>query len=250
VSAEKIFDFHARLVPQPAARDRMLAVMDEFGIERAAVSAAGVIDLDRLSEQLMVGGYSTVDADNGAVAELCAESAGRLLPFFVGNPHAAPDRYADVAAKYSGLELSPAVHGVPFTDPGNVAFVDIAARHSQPVYTVPIARPGCQAHDLARLAREFGSVTFVLGHCGYIGIDLYSIKAVEDAANIVAETSGCYTGIARIAIERLGASRVLFGTDYPMQHPAAELAKMRSLELGMACWDQVMRQNAVRLLGE
>jgi uncharacterized protein len=214
------------------------------------VSAAGVISLDQLSEQLMVGGYSTVDADNDLVAEICGETAGRLVPFFTGNPHAAPDRYADVAVKFSGLELSPAVHGVAFTAPANVALVEIAARHSQPVYTVPVARPGCGAPDLAKLAGEFPSVTFVLGHCGYLGIDLYSIKAIEDAANIVAETSGCYTAIAGIAVERLGAGRVLFGTDYPMQHPAVELAKMAALDLDQASRERVMGQNAVRLLGE
>jgi uncharacterized protein len=250
MSGEPIFDFHARLAPQAAARDRLLMTMDELGIDRAAVCAAGVIDLDRLSGQIMAGGYSTEDPDNDAVAEACAGTGGRLVPFFFGNPHAGPDHYAAVAAQYAGLELSPAVHGLPFADPRNVALVEIAARHSGPVYVVCIGRPGCGAHDLARLARQFPAVTFVLGHCGFIGIDLYSINAVCSVPNIFAETSGCYTGISRAAIDRLGAGRVLFGSDYPLQHPDVELTKIRSLRLDSASWNRVMWQNARLLLGE
>lgn len=250
MSGGAVFDFHARLAPRPAAARQLLATMDTLGISRAAVCAAGVIDLDRLSDQVMAGGHITDDADNGALAEACRETAGRLMPFFVGNPHAAPERFGAVAAKHAGLELSPAVHGVPLTDPRNVTLVEIAARHSKPVYVVCIGRPGCRAQDLAQLASWFPAVTFVLGHCGFIGIDLHSINAVRNTANISAETSGCYAGVARIAIERLGAHRVLFGTDYPLQHPDVELTKLRSLELDPAGWNQVMWQNACRLLGD
>jgi predicted TIM-barrel fold metal-dependent hydrolase len=249
MDAEPIFDFHARLGSNPAARDQLLAAMDAAGIDRCVVCAGGVIDLDRLAEQLMVGGYSTDDPDNKSVMEQCADTAGRLLPFFFGNPHAAPGCYRDVAKQFAGLELAPAVHGVPFIDERNTALVEVAADHGHPVYTVCIGRPGCDAPALAALAQKFADVTFVLGHCGFIGIDLYSINAIRALPNVLAETSGCFTAIARIAIERLGAQRVLFGTDYPMQHPDVELTKLRSIKLDPASRRQVMWQNACRQLG-
>lgn len=245
-----IFDFHSRLAPGTPARDRLLATMDALGITRAAVCAAGAIDLDRLARQIMVGGHSTASADNEMVAASCADTGGRLVPFFFGNPHAAAGQYGDVAEKYAGLELSPAVHGVAITDPRNIALAEIAARHNRPVYLVCIGRPGSGAPDLAALARDFPETTFILGHCGFIGIDLYSIDAIRDLKNVYAETSGCYTGIARMAIDRLGAGRVLFGTDYPLQHPDVELAKMRALRLEREELDQVMWRNAIRILGE
>jgi predicted TIM-barrel fold metal-dependent hydrolase len=243
-----IFDFHARLGTHPAARGALLAAMDAAGIGRCAVCAAGVIDLDRLAEHVMVGGYVTGDADNKAVADACAGTAGRLVPFFVGNPHTGPGHYLAAAAQFAGLELAPAVHGVPFTDQRNTALVEVAAAHGHPVYAVCIGRPGCGAPGLAALARQFPQVTFVLGHCGFVGIDLYSLNVIRPLRNVLAETSGCYTGIARIAIERLGADRVLFGTDYPLQHPDVELAKLRSIELDPASRQQVMWANSVRLL--
>jgi predicted TIM-barrel fold metal-dependent hydrolase len=93
-------------------------------------------------------------------------------------------------------------------------------------------------------------VTFVLGHCGFVGIDLYALNTVRAEPNIVAETSGCYTGVAAAAVERLGADRVLFGTDCPMQHPSVELAKLRALDLTGADRDKVAWLNAHRLIGE
>jgi predicted TIM-barrel fold metal-dependent hydrolase len=93
-------------------------------------------------------------------------------------------------------------------------------------------------------------VTFVLGHCGFVGIDLYALNTVRPEGNIVAETSGCYTGVAAAAVERLGADRVLFGTDYPMQHPSVELAKLHALDLTDEARDKIAWRNAHRILGE
>jgi predicted TIM-barrel fold metal-dependent hydrolase len=67
---------------------------------------------------------------------------------------------------------------------------------------------------------------------------------------VVAELSGCLTVTARTAVERLGAGRVLFGTEFPLQHPAVELAKCAALGLAPADHDRLMWTNACRLLGE
>jgi hypothetical protein len=118
------------------------------------------------------------------------------------------------------------------------------------VYVVCLGRPGFSVIDLLLLADKFPEVTFVLGHCGFVGIDVYAVGKVASRSNIVAETSGCYTRVARIAVARLGCDRVLFGTEYPLQHPSVELAKLAALELDEPAWQQVAWRNAHRLLGE
>lgn len=137
----RIFDFHARLGPDPAAPDRLLSAMEASGISRAVVCSGGVISLDRLATQVMAGGHSTDDADNAAIVEACLDTGGRLVPFFFGNPHAGADRYDSVAADFLGLELSPAVHGVSLLDARNLALVEVAAEHGHPIYVVCVARP-------------------------------------------------------------------------------------------------------------
>lgn len=243
-----VFDFHARLSPDSSAPQRLLTAMDGCGIARAAVSAGGVLDLDRLATHLMEDGYVVDDADNEAVLEAARDSDGRLVPIFFANPHRDPDYYRARATQFGGVELSPAVHGVALTDERCTGLVEVAAEFGHSVYVVCIGKPGCGATDLRALAEHFPEVTFVLGHCGFIGIDLYSINQVAQRNNIVAETSGCYTVVAQAAVNRLGAKRVVFGTEYPLQHPDVELTKMQALHLDPAHWRQITWHNSQSLL--
>lgn len=247
-AAVEIIDFHARVPPSSRAVGRLLGVMDRNGIARAAVTAAGLVDLDTLAAQVMEGGFVEADADNEGLLAVCAESVGRLLPFYFGNPRRSPEEYARVAAACSGLELSPAVHGVALTDERTRAWVEVADRNNHPVYVVCLARPGSTATDLASLARDFPDTEFVLGHCGFVGIDLWSIDRVKDSANISAETSGCYTRTAAVAVERLGPERVLFGTEWPIQDPRVELTKIDALDLEPDVRHRLLSANADRLL--
>ncbi|RKT06574.1 hypothetical protein BX286_4618 [Streptomyces sp. 3211.6] len=244
-----VFDFHARLVPQEGAAARLLGTMDAHGITRAAVSAGGTIPLDLLSRQLVEGGHIETDADNDAVLAACRTSGGRLVPFHFANPHREPGAYAGRAAEFRGLEISPAVHGVPFADPRTHALVEIAERHRHPVYTVCLHRPGAMVRDLAALAAAFPRVTFVLGHSGVGEIDLHGIGLIKDSPNVLLETSGGYSAVIRLAVERLGARRLLFGTEHPLQHPAVELAKYAALGLEHRQLRQILWHNAADLLG-
>ncbi|MEO3746336.1 amidohydrolase family protein [Plantactinospora sp. B5E13] len=243
-----VFDFHVRLVPRPGEYERLLTVLDECQIERAAVAAGGTIDLRRLSRQLVEGGHVETDADNEAVLAAGTASGGRLVPFYFANPHRPVDDYARRGAEFHGLEISPAVHGVPLTDPRTEAFVAEAGRLAHPVYLVCLTRPGCTVADLTWLAGRHPEVTFVLGHSGIGNIDYHGVDLVAPVPNILVETSGGYSGVLRAAIDRLGARRVLFGSEFPLQHPSVELAKYRAVGLEPAQWALVAWENAIRLL--
>jgi uncharacterized protein len=250
IPAGPVFDFHVRLGPGPSARAELLAAMDASGIRRAAVSAGGVVDLDRLSQQLVEGGQVETDADNERVRAACADSGGRLVPVYFANPHSTVDSYARQAAGFRALELSPAVHGVGFDDPRTAELVRVAAGVGHCVYTVPVGRPGSRTGDLVSLARAFPDMTFVLGHCGFTGIDTHALNQIAGQPNIVAETSGCFTVVAGLALRRLGPERVLFGTEHPLQSPAVELAKFAALAPDQDTWHKVAWHNAHRLLRE
>lgn len=246
----QVLDFHVRLTPSDGALDRLVSTMDDCGVDRAVVCAGGVIDLDTLSRQLVDGGYVTSDADNDAVLAACEKVGERLVPFYFANPHRPAPRYAKQSDRWRGLEISPAVHGVPLTDPRVRVLVKEAADAGHPVYVVCLDRPGCTVPDLVRLADMFPETVFVLGHAGIGNIDFHALNLVASPHNIVVETSGGYTSVARAALDRLGAERVVFGTEYPLQHPSVELAKFAALDLDPDRWRQVAWRTAHRLLGE
>jgi len=250
MNSEPVFDFHARLAPRPNARDELLTTMDATGIARAGISAGGVVGLDRLASQIIHGGHSVADAANDAVLDACRGAAGRLVPFFFANPHADISQYRHRVHRFRALEVSPAVHGVPFDDPRMLALVAIAAGAGHPVYTVCLNRAGSRTGDLVTLAGRFPEATFVSGHAGFIGVDTDGIRRVASRPNISVETSGCFSAVARLALDLLGPGRVLFGTEAPLQHPAVEFAKFAALGLDPAAWRQVSWSNAHRVLGE
>ncbi|MGV9699517.1 amidohydrolase family protein [Streptomyces sp. NPDC003470] len=250
MTSHPVLDFHVRLAPVPGAGERLLRAMDDCRLDRAVVCAGGTIDLDRLSRQLVEGGHVETDADNDAVLAACSGSDGRLVPFFFANPHRPPGVYRDRAAEFRGLEISPAVHGVGLADDRTAELVCVAAEFRHPVYVVCLDRPGSGVADLVALARRFRGVDFVLGHSGVGNIDFHALTLIRDEPNISLETSGGYTCVAEAAVDRLGAGRVVFGSEYPLQHPAVELAKFQALRLPPGQWRQVAWDTAHRLLGE
>lgn len=250
MARQRVFDFHARLAPHPAALDRLLTTMDSCGLDRAVVSAGAMIDLDALSAQVVTGDHVDTDADNDAVLRSCARSDGRCVPFFFANPRRPVDHYVSQSAAFCGLELAPAVHGVALSDERTAALAEAAGRAGHPVYLHCLIRPGFAVTDLADLAARFPHVSFILGHCGFTNIDLYAINVVTKFGNIWVETSGGYTCVLQAAIRRLGDERILFGSEYPLQHPSVELAKFSAIGLPAASWERIAWRNARRLLGE
>lgn len=243
-----IVDFHARLSGGDPAQ--LLAAMDACGIGRTVVCAGGLVDLDTLSRQVASGGRTEARADNHTVRRACALSGGRLLPFFFADPLRDVDTYRRLAQDFRGLEISPAVHGVGLDHPGVRALVEIAAAARHPVYVVCLARDGARAADLVALAEAYPRVDFVFGHCGGSGLDADGLARIAPLPNILAETSGAWTAIARLAVRRLGAARVLFGTEFPLQDPRVEVVKLDALGLDPAQLRQVAAGNAHRLLRE
>ncbi|EHY91167.1 putative TIM-barrel fold metal-dependent hydrolase [Saccharomonospora azurea NA-128] len=246
----RVFDFHARLPPRPGAARTLLATMDRHGIGRAVVCAGGTVKPDTLSRWLIDGGHTETGADNDAVLAACEGEGDRLVPFYFANPHEPLARYLDRASGFRGVEVSPAVHGVALTDTRVRSIADAAGEYGHPFYTVCLSRPGCGVTEFAALAREFPNTTFVLGHLGIGNIDFHAVNLVRDLANVVVETSGGYSSVAAAAVERLGADRVLFAGEYPLQDHAVELAKIAALELSDVDAERVLYGNALRILGE
>jgi predicted TIM-barrel fold metal-dependent hydrolase len=243
-----VFDFHVRLAHRPGSTDRLSAVLSECGIERAAVCAGGIVDPETLSRWLIDGGHAETDADNDAVLDASEASGGRLVPFYFANPHRPATEYAKRAAEFRGLEVSPAVHGVPLDNDRMTDLARIAADAGHPVYVVCLIRPGCGVADLAILAESCPDTTFVLGHGGTGNIDFHAISLIKDHPNILLETSGGYTTVISDAISRLGPRRLLFGSEFPLQHPSAELAKFRAIGVSSEDWTLISWANAMRIL--
>lgn len=248
--AAGIFDAHAHLAPGDGSVRRLLTEMDTRGIVRTVVVAGAVVSADRLSRQLIEGGYVEDDADNDEVLAGAGTADGRLVPFFFANPHRPADVYRVRGSDFRGLKLAPGVHGVQLLDDRVVALVEVAAKLGHNVYTHCLHRPGFGVRDLVELANRFPDTAFALGHCGVGDLDFYGIELVEPVGNIVFETSCGLTATVRRALERLGPHRLMFGSEYPMQAPLVELTKLEVLGLSSSEWEAVTWHTAANFVGE
>ena len=107
---------------------------------------------------------------------------------------------------------------------------------------------------LELLAQEYPEVDFIIPHLGSFADDWSAQLALIDPLvrhpNIHADSSGVRRfDLLEQAVQRAGASKLLFGSDGPWLHPAVELAKLRMLGLPPADEALVLGGNFMRLIG-
>lgn len=99
---------------------------------------------------------------------------------------------------------------------------------------------------IARLADFFPRVTIIMGHMGGCSLDAFLVA--EKHSNIFLETSGVRDPrLIQYAVNRLGAERVLFGSDYPYLSLKKEKAKIGCLKLPEEDKRLIMGRNATRI---
>lgn len=238
--------------------DGLIAAMDLAGIERA----------------VLLGWYwekpETCAWQNRFYAACVRVHPERLSAF--ATIHPAAGREATLAevrrAKEEGLigigELSPHSQGFAVDDPVFEAVLALAAEFRMPVnlhVSDPDGRkfPGwvaTPADDFVRVAEKFPRTTFVLAHWG--GMLPLRDARFGQLRNVFYDTAASPlmydAGIWQRTLPVLGAERVLFGSDFPLNlYPRvsveAEMARFVTEARTAGAGDGVLGGNAARLLG-
>jgi hypothetical protein len=216
--------------------DRLIELMDKHGVDVSAIS--------QLSTNMAV--------DNDAVSQAVKRYPDRL----VGYAHIDP-RDVDLALHevdrclrdlgLTGVKMhSNFDHFVPFDDD----VLRVMDRISS--YQVPVlfhtAEEYSRPLQIAYVAREFPKVPVILGHFGYIA-SLEVIPAAKLSDNVYLETSiHGEMPVYEEAIHRVGADRVLFGTDTPYGNHAVELKKIEVLNITAEDRKKILGENARKIL--
>lgn len=102
--------------------------------------------------------------------------------------------------------------------------------------------------DVAVLARRYPKVKIVMAHlcgCGYRGVEY-----IADCPNVYVDTSGGQPedGFLQYAVKRIGADRLLYGSDAPCRD--FDCQKYKVLDAGLASGDleKILYTNAMELL--
>jgi predicted TIM-barrel fold metal-dependent hydrolase len=157
----------------------------------------------------------------------------------------------------SGLKIHPSLLRMKPTDPVFEPYLNVARVHGLPVLVHCGRWQEMSSWRLGiELANRYRDVNIILCHMGGDSTDL--IEATVNAVTAADGPNNVYLGTESIrqywvvghAIERLGADRVLFGSDYNLNHPKSFLAVIEAIDLEPSQRSAVLGGNLNRLLPE
>jgi len=194
------------------------------------------------------------DAANRRLARIVRAHPDRLIGMAVANPWFGEKALETLRRAEDdglrGLKLHPPLQGFQLSDEIVDPLARLAKEFDWPVYChtgTPICSEPLQ---LTELARRHPDVQFVMGHMGWSDFACDTMNAAAMSANIHLETSHMIGSMIGDAVARVGAERVLFGSDSPMSTLGAELAKFASIQLSPSDRALVLGGSALALFGD
>jgi uncharacterized protein len=240
-----IVDAHLHVDDLPALGWKLDAAecvrrMDEAGISRGVVMT--IVDAPEVNPDAIE-----------LIAEACAAFPGRLEAFARIHPW-----YGDEAVAllehafelgFKGLKLHPVSTIAHPADEATLRLIRVAVEHDAPTLFHCGDEPMTTPYAIAPAAAACPEATIILGHMGgYFHVD-EAIEVAERHDNVVLETSAMpYPAKVREAVERIGATRVLYASDGPACSPRIEVEKVRLAGLSDADEPLVFAGNATRIL--
>ena len=228
-----IFDSHMHIGDYPLFntsldRDGLASSLQENGIDRCMVFAPDNAEVKRV-----------VDTIPGAKGLVWAN------PRVPGNIEESIELLDDPT--FLGVKLHPLLDAYLPNDPALHPLMEVVAERRLPVlvhcgheiFTLP--------WSIEELAVAFPDANVIFGHMG-LGNIVYVNACIDIACrreNVYLETSGMpqHRKIAE-AVERVGPTRVLYGSDAPFHHPAVEIHKIRVSGLPEELLERVLYTNA------
>ncbi|HVB32703.1 MAG TPA: amidohydrolase family protein [Gemmatimonadaceae bacterium] len=199
-----------------------------------------------------------VTAGNDAMRAIAAAHPDRVRMYVTVNPndtaHAVDEIGRGVAAGAVGIKLAASRRASdPLLDP----ICEAAARHGLPILhhiwqhrtrEWP-SQEISDGLDLAELARRHPTVRFILAHIGGGGDYMHTLPAIADVPNILADLSGSGVdrGMLDEAILRLGAERLVWGSDVTMETGLAKLMGFEAIRLTADDAARIRYGNALRI---
>ena len=226
VDTLEVLDCHGHLGPSPQLRiprydaASIVRSMDLLGIQTTFVSAlAGMVD---------------EDAGDAGIRRASSEFPGRLAPVPIANPN-----HSDVAVRYldqwaadgtaNMIKVHPDNHSYSVLGPGYRPIFELAAHRWLVLSHTWGGSAFCDPRALGDVAGEFPDTVFIAGHSGGTVAGCESAVDVAIAhPNVYLDLTGSlvYDGMLEWMVQRVGADRILFGTDVAFLDPRPQFGRV------------------------
>ena len=103
---------------------------------------------------------------------------------------------------------------------------------------------------IAKAARDFPGIPFIMGHFGLADLSWECFPAADLSENVYVDTTANpLVRVMREWLDEFGAHRMLWGSDFPFYDVKYELQKLDALNLSEEERVLVSHQNAIRIFG-
>jgi hypothetical protein len=246
-----IIDAHAHVSPTSyGSVEVYLEQLRQGPIQRGIVSPGGMLDVRRMNAYVVGEAKPDAVPKNEYVNQVL-EAHPELDGFVCVDPR--DPGAAEVAERYlksgfRGLMVSPLVHKFSFTDDVLAPLATLCGEREAPIVSHVAFRPGANTVEYVDLARRFPRTRFILEHMGAAPADHEATAAAARLDNFFLETSlGNYLHILE-SVKAAGASKVIFGSEFPLSHPAVELQKVLLLPIPEREREKILGENIRALL--
>ncbi|MCS5497088.1 amidohydrolase family protein [Cnuibacter physcomitrellae] len=214
------------------------------------------LDEDRLAPYLAENGIDAAmvfHQDNAMVRRVIQDIPGAYGLYWanpkLGDPVPELREYLE-DPKFRGVKLHPLMDGFHPDDPMVWPIIEVLIEHDlpalihcgHPIFSLP--------WSIEELIARYEDAKIILGHMGHgnvIYIDA-SIGVAQRHPNVWLETSGMPMSVKILeAVQKVGADRVMYGSDGPWHEPRVEQLKVQLAGLSPEDLDAVMHGTAQRL---
>ena len=208
-------------------------------------------------EALLPRGHGNAVSGNSHACRIVAETPG-LLQYVVIDPRQ-PETYRQAEEmlqmpKCVGIKIHPEEHLYPINEFGEAIF-EFAAQHKAVVLSHSSER-NSQASDLVDWANRFPEMRLILAHigCGWDNDYTHQVRGVQQSrhGNVFADTSSSRSitpNLIEWAVQKIGADRVLFGTDTPLYMTSMQRVRIDQADLSDSEKRRILLDNALALFG-
>ncbi len=203
----------------PVGPPELERVLDEYEIDMAVVMAP-----------------TAEYPDNESLAKSIRGSR-RLIAFAVVNPYGPGGGVPELDRAIrewgmKGLKLMPLRHGYEVDGDVPRRVMARSAALGIPVSIHSGASQFCLPWQIAEVAKEYPAVPIIMDHMGFRYYVDSAIYMAQRFKNIYLGTAlVSMPGYIRMAVDKVGADRVIYASDYPTGHPAVMLAAINAARL-------------------
>ena len=246
-AAENIGAFYKIPVAAPATVQNMLALMEQQGIDLAIVSSSAM-------------NPQQVSKVNEFILQSAQDHPDKIVPVGTLHPHCSEAELEShlhflLDHHFHGVKIHPDMLSISVNDPGMEKVYRACAEGGLPL----LLHTGDNRFDysnppqIEKVLRDHPRLTVVGGH--FSGLYHYTEAAdtLSGYPNLFCDCSSSFVRLtpqeARHCLEKFGANKVMFGTDFPVCIPQYDLRFLFDLGLGDEALDRILFQNAVRIYG-